>query len=136
MTLEIPGGLIEANENPQNAARRECLEETGYEGEGEPELIGESLPNPAFQNNKCYTYLWKNCRKISDQNLDKHEIININLIPIHEIKELVLNGKINHSVILDCTILLFFKIRTISLYGKSNCYCQSKGRCRKNHYIN
>jgi 8-oxo-dGTP pyrophosphatase MutT (NUDIX family) len=109
ITIEIPGGLIEVNENPLKAARRECLEETGYEGDGEPELIGVSQPNPAFQNNNCYTYVWKNCHKVLNQNLDKHEIINIHLIPLNEIRELILNGNINHSVILTALFYYFLK---------------------------
>jgi 8-oxo-dGTP pyrophosphatase MutT (NUDIX family) len=109
ITLEIPGGLVDLGENPLVAARRECLEETGYEGVGEPELIGISLPNPAFQNNKCSTYLWKNCHRISDQNLDNHEIINIHLIPLNNIKDMIFNGRINHSVILTALSYYFLK---------------------------
>jgi len=29
LSWEIPGGGVEANENPEDAALRECLEETG-----------------------------------------------------------------------------------------------------------
>src|SRR5215471_12896515 len=31
MSLEIPGGVIDGEESPQDAARRELAEETGYE---------------------------------------------------------------------------------------------------------
>ena len=42
---EFPGGKIEPNETPQQAAARECLEETGLEVE-----VGEEYPQV------CYRY--------------------------------------------------------------------------------
>src|SRR4030042_6958442 len=32
VTLEIPGGIMEGKDSPEDAARRELIEETGYEG--------------------------------------------------------------------------------------------------------
>jgi len=56
VTLEIPGGLVEHNDNAEKAARRELFEETGYRA-SEMFLLGSVHPNPAIQNNLCYTFL-------------------------------------------------------------------------------
>ncbi len=109
ITLEIPGGLIENGENPIDAAKRECTEETGYISTEEPILTGVSRPNPAYQNNTCYSFVWKNCKLENIQNLDKHEIINIHKFTFDEAKEMIKNGKINHSVIL--TAFYFFHLK-------------------------
>jgi len=109
ITLEIPGGLVETNEPAIEAAKRECIEETGYIGEGEPILLGTSYPNPAFLNNICSTFVWFGCKKLNGQNLDKHEIIEILEIPKNNIRRMILENEINHSVIL--TALFYYQLQ-------------------------
>lgn len=100
ITLEIPGGLVEQNEDPRYAAERECAEETGYSGKSQAELLGENFPNPAFLNNVCYSYVWRDCSLTSAQKLDGNEDINVRLIPLAEIKNNILDGSIRHSLVL------------------------------------
>lgn len=109
ITLEIPGGLIEINEEPIEAARRECIEETGYSSDKELELLGISQPNPAFLNNKCYTYVWFDVEKKFIQNFDENEEINVIPTPINEVKQLIRQGKINHSIITTAFFYYFLK---------------------------
>ncbi|OJJ79796.1 uncharacterized protein ASPGLDRAFT_52342 [Aspergillus glaucus CBS 516.65] len=58
IAIEIPGGMIDAGENPEQAAVRELKEETGYMG-----VVAESKGNllfnsPAFCNNNFrYVYV-------------------------------------------------------------------------------
>lgn len=99
-SLELPSGLIEVGETPQQAAMRECLEETGYQGEGMPTLVGMCEPNPAFLNNRCYTFVWTNCRLVRQQQLDQHEEIEVHLIPQQEVFSLICNGTIRHSLMI------------------------------------
>ena len=58
VTIEIPGGLIERDEDTQIAGMRECTEETGFSSKELPILTGVSYPNPAYQSNKCFSYAW------------------------------------------------------------------------------
>ncbi len=109
VTLEIPGGLIEKNEEPRLAAERECIEETGYKGENSAILTGISLPNPAFLNNRCHSYVWFDCEKKFEQNLDLNEDINVLELSVEQIKEFIDNGRINHSVILTAFLYYFRK---------------------------
>ena len=51
ITLEIPGGMTDReDDSPKDAALRELIEETGYIGDEVIEL-GECSPNPAIFNN-------------------------------------------------------------------------------------
>lgn len=101
ITLEVPGGLVDENEEPAKAAQRECIEETGYAGPEDAELIGINQPNPAFLNNLCYSYVWHDCEKKYEQKLDGNEDINVVLVPVDKAKELILNKTIQHSIVLN-----------------------------------
>jgi|YNPMSStandDraft_1061717.scaffolds.fasta_scaffold00074_27 8-oxo-dGTP pyrophosphatase MutT (NUDIX family) len=109
ISLEIPAGLIEHGEYHQNAAERECTEETGYVGEGRAQLLGYVEPNPAFLGNRCYHYVWFGCQKKLEQKLDENELINIKLLPLREIKDLIFNGTLRHSLVLSA--ILFFNVK-------------------------
>ena len=76
-TLEIPGGMVDPeDESPLAAARRELLEETGYASEMWEE-IGVVEPNPAILSNRCFTYLATGARRIADPTPDGHEEIRV-----------------------------------------------------------
>ena len=97
--LEIPGGMIDANETPEKAARRELSEETGFSA-SEFVLLGQSNPNPAIQNNRIFHFLAKNCVRTHDVNFDEHESIETKLIPLSKVEELIRKGDISHSLVI------------------------------------
>src|SRR5437867_1180849 len=59
-TLELPSGHVEDGETPQAAARRELLEECGFESE--PELMGKLVSDSGRNENLCWCYLARNAR--------------------------------------------------------------------------
>lgn len=109
VVLEIPGGMIDPGERPEDAAGRELLEETGYSA-GELILLGKSLPNPAIQNNTIFHFLAVGCRKTHSTAFDEHESIAVKLVAIPEAERLVQNGKITHSLVLAA--FYFFRANT------------------------
>ena len=96
--LEIPGGVVESGEDPAKAAARELLEETGYTAE-EIVPLGKVAPNPALQDNWCFSFLARDARKTDVQMLDAGEDIDVLEIDPAEIRALVESGEINHGVV-------------------------------------
>ena len=98
--LEIPGGVIDEGETPEESILRELVEETGYKPTKKSEFkrIGEVIPNPAFIRNKCYTYLVTNVKLTGKTHFDEHEDIRVRLVPRSELEKLVTSGEIQHSL--------------------------------------
>ena len=108
ITLEIPGGMIDENEKPETAARRELLEETGFAAE-EITLLGKSQPNPAIQNNRMFHFLAVGCEKIREAAFDEHESIVTKLVSLDEIPKLIADERIAHSLVLAAFYKMVFR---------------------------
>jgi ADP-ribose pyrophosphatase len=108
VTLEIPGGLMEPGDTPEKAAARELLEETGYQAEKFVK-IGVTKPNPAILDNRCYTFLARNSKKVSDPMPDQTEDIEVVLVPLEDIPELIRTGKIDHTIVIAAFSVYFLQ---------------------------
>ena len=108
VSLEIPGGVIDPGEEPQQAMRRELLEETGYQFD-DFELLSVVYANPSTANNHTYCYLARGGKKVQEQHLDEQEDIVVEEFTLAEIKDLLLNNKIAQS--LHCTGLFYALMR-------------------------
>ena len=90
---------MDPGDTPEKAASRELLEETGYQAEAW-EKIGVVSPNPAIFNNRCYTFVARSLKKVSDPTPDQTEDIDVVLIPISDIPQLVRKGVIDHALVI------------------------------------
>jgi ADP-ribose pyrophosphatase len=98
--LELPGGLVDpTDDSAELSARRELLEETGYQA-NEITLVGECFPQPAILTNKCFFFLAPNAVRVQTQNLDAGEDIEILVIPLKEIPLKINGGEIDHGMVL------------------------------------
>jgi 8-oxo-dGTP pyrophosphatase MutT (NUDIX family) len=103
-TLEIPGGMVEPDEDPLAGAARELEEETGYVA-GRIVPLGFVHPNPAFQTNRCHAYLALDCDKAHDGRPDEGEDILVELRAQDEVAELIRSGQVTHSLVLTAFYL-------------------------------
>lgn len=77
---EIPGGMVDPGENPEQAARREMREEVGYEA-GSLEYLGQAYAN-AWDNTLHHYYLGRDCYKIDSSNPEPDEEIIVDAVDI------------------------------------------------------
>lgn len=94
---EIPGGYVDENEDPESAARRELLEETGYVP-GTMLALGEFIRD-SYINGRWYYFLATDCELASERALgDKDEFIDVELISIGEFIANAKQSKMTDSV--------------------------------------
>ncbi|MGH7931994.1 MAG: NUDIX hydrolase [Candidatus Binataceae bacterium] len=101
-TLEIPGGMMDPGDrSPMTAARREMVEECGYDSELVVAL-GKVHPNPAIQPNFCYSFFARDVRKIAEPNNDTSgsEETEVVTVPLARIKQLIASGRITHALVI------------------------------------
>ena len=100
--ISFSEGYIEAGESPQDAARRELLEETGYAAE---EVIFLKEMRSAYSTEHRICLLATGCQKTAAQQLDQTEFIEVSTMPIEAFR-IFLRDKEHHNFTnVDCGYL-------------------------------
>ncbi len=110
MSLEIPGGMVEEGEEPEAAARRELLEETGYSS-GRFVKVGNLTPNSARQTNTMHCYAVFDARKVQEPDPDHTEEITCEWVTIPELQEMIRNGAFRQALHIAAIHLALEKLR-------------------------
>ena len=95
--MELPGGVIEEGESPEQGARRETLEETGYVFK-DYQYLGKVCANPSTTNNFTHFFLATGGEKVAEPELDHSEEIDVLLLAIDDVKSLVKENKLMQSL--------------------------------------
>ncbi len=93
VTLEIPAGKLEPGENHSECGLRELREEAGVTC-GKYTYLGKLYPTPAYDTEVIHMYLAEKLSGKSDQNLDDGEFLDVTELPLNEVVEMVMDGKI------------------------------------------
>lgn len=104
VTLEYPAGKRETGEDDLNTAKREIVEEVGYEGI-DWKYLGLMYPTPAYDSETIGMYYAKK-GAYKGQHLDVDENINVSKYTLDEITEMILNGKIHDAKTIGMTFLV------------------------------
>lgn len=101
--LEIPAGKLDApDEDRLSAIQRELREETGYTAD-EWIPIGDFHPAPAYSDEYISMYLARGLHK-GHQDLDADEFLDVYTVPLSELVEDVMAGKISDAKTQVCIL--------------------------------
>ena len=96
-TVEVPAGIMEKGETPEQAARRELEEETGYTSTNW-QYLGWFEANAAFLNNSCHFFLALDVVKTHSVNLDEGEDISVDELSFDELNQTIEQGKMRNAL--------------------------------------
>ncbi len=98
-SVEICAGVIETNESPEDGARRELLEETGYGGGQWQEFmtIGQ---NPSTCNNLTHCFIATGVTLLQEQHLDRTEDIEVVLLTREQVLEMLKSDTLKQALML------------------------------------
>ena len=102
---ELPAGKLEADEEPLEAAKRECLEETGYKPL-EMIHLGDMSPTCGYSTEIIHFYYCPKSIK-AERHLDSDEVIDLMYLSLEEIEQMIKEDQIIDSKIL--AVLTLYK---------------------------
>ncbi|MCR4841064.1 MAG: NUDIX hydrolase [Lachnospiraceae bacterium] len=101
---EYGGDQDLSSEDALAAAKRELLEETGYESDEWKHLL--TVPsNATIADNYAHLFVARNCRKVAGQSLDETEFLNVRKYSAQEIEDMIAAGEFQQAIHITAWLL-------------------------------
>jgi ADP-ribose pyrophosphatase len=106
VTLELPSGHVDPGESPETSARKELLEETGYNAQTLYHL-GTLAPDTGRLGNRLWCYLALNATQTTDKIETGLDLFRCSRQHVHE---LIITSRIHHALHLAVLMLANAKL--------------------------
>lgn len=93
IVVELPAGMIDADETPAACAARELTEETGFTGAA-PEFVRTFFVDPTNATGRFHLFIVRNAVRTCEPKFDVTEEIEVELAPLGELRAMALDGRI------------------------------------------
>lgn len=101
---EVPAGLVDRGETPLKAARRECMEETGYRAK-KIKSLGWIYSSPGYSREKIHLYLATSLVKAGKQALDTDEFLIVKTVTMNQALSMLERGLIKDGKTITAILL-------------------------------
>lgn len=91
-TLEIPAGKVDPGEGPEECARRELLEETGFVAP-RLEFLYTYAPAIGYSNERIHIFIAPDVKRQSDRT-DEREIQSVDFVTVQDLVEGLREGRL------------------------------------------
>ena len=92
---EIPAGTFDGTEDPLVCAKRELIEETGYQAL-QWSFLNTIVPVPGYSDEQIHLFLAHDLTP-SQQKLDQDEVLEVHAMPIQRVLTMIDTGEINDA---------------------------------------
>lgn len=111
----IPAGtILPGTEDAAVAARRELLEETGYDSD-DITLVGQLYEYPTKATHTVHVFRVKNARKVAEPEHEQTEQMRLVVMPPEEVKRLIFENEIKTASVFAAIVLAMPE-----LFGRAN----------------
>jgi 8-oxo-dGTP pyrophosphatase MutT (NUDIX family) len=94
IVIELPAGMIDADESPAACAARELTEETGYTG-SPPEFVRTFFADPTNATAQFHLFVVRDAVCTRAPQFDVTEDIEVQLASVDEVRAMALDGRIS-----------------------------------------
>jgi ADP-ribose pyrophosphatase len=93
--LELPAGMLERGEDPDDCVARELLEETGYRVD-ELRSLGSFLVEPVRSTAQAFIYMGRGAKLVAAPQPEATEHIEVELASLDEFETMLADGRIDN----------------------------------------